>query len=474
MNNTVSKNPLLANTSPECFTYLQTHSERFLNELIEWCKIPSISSIAAYQAEMRRAAEFGAGLLRAAGLENVAVLPTAGHPLAYGEWLKAGPGAPTVLFYGHYDVQPALQAELWETPPFEPSVRGDCLYGRGASDMKGQTMAEIKAIEAVLQTQGRLPINVKVLLDGEEEIGSRSLRAFITENQARLACDYAVNPDAGMCSADQPSITYALRGGVRVNLTVYGPQQDLHSGVFGGTLHNPAQALAELIAGMHNAQGRVTLPGFYERVRPLEAEERHMLAQLPVNDAFFLQSSGAPALWGEPEFTPYERTTARPTLEVLSFQAGLPGEGVLNIVPAKASAALSMRLVPDQDPQEAYQSLLRYLEAQAPPTIRWEAQYIGGGRGALVRRDQPGMQAMYRALHATWGVAPRFSRQGGGIAVVGQLQQIMGVDSVMTGFGLPDDNIHGPNEHLHLPTWRKGIQALVHFLFEAAPRGTAL
>lgn len=447
--------------------YARQHAGQSLNQLIEWCKIPSVSSIAAHQSDIHRAAEFAAGLLRQAGLKGVEILPTAGHPVVYGEWLEAGPGAPTVMFYGHYDVQPALDLHAWQSPPYEPEVRGERLYGRGASDMKGQTIAEIKALEAILQT-GKLPLNVKMLMEGEEEIGSRSLRAFIRENPQRLACDYTLNTDAGMAGVDRPSITYALRGGLRVDLTLYGPQHDVHSGTFGGTLHNPAQALAELIASMHDAQGHVTLPGFYQGVLPLEAQERELLAQLEQDERFFLAATGAPGLWGEPEFTPFERTTARPTLEVLAFHAGLPGEGVLNIVPAQASAALSMRLVPDQDPQQTYQCLLSYLEAHVPNDVRWEARYISGGKGILTHRASPGAQALARALQAAWGVPPLYARQGGGISVVAQLKEELNIDSVLTGFGLPEDGIHGPNESLHLPTWRKGIEALIHFCFQAA------
>jgi acetylornithine deacetylase/succinyl-diaminopimelate desuccinylase-like protein len=447
--------------------YLRDHREHILEELIAWCKIPSISSLAEYQPDIQAAAGFGAQLLRSAGLQNVAILPTSGHPVVYGEWLEAGEGAPTVLLYGHYDVQPALEPDQWNSPPFEPSVKDERLFARGASDMKGQTLAEIKAIQAVLKTEGKLPVNIKFIIEGEEEIGSRNLRAFIQQHKEKLACDYAFNPDAGMCAIDQPSITYSLRGGVRIDLTVYGPQTDVHSGVFGGAIHNPALALSELIAGMYDAHGRVTLPGFYDDVQPLDQEERSLLARLPVNDEFFLTATQAPALWGDPNFTAFERTAARPSLEVLAFHAGLSGEGVLNIVPAKASAALSMRLVPDQDPQHCYQGLMRYLEQKAPPTIRWEAKYIAGGRGVLVSRKSHAVQALYRALQATWDVEPLFSRQGGGIPVVGQLQQELGIDSILTGFGLPTDNIHGPNEHLHLPTWYLGMQALVRFFYEA-------
>jgi acetylornithine deacetylase/succinyl-diaminopimelate desuccinylase-like protein len=448
--------------------YARENTERFLKELEALCAISSISSIPAYSADIRRAAEWVAESLSAAGLEQVQILPTEGHPVVYGEWLHAA-SLPTILFYGHYDVQPALDLDAWESPPFEPQVRGENLFGRGVSDMKGQTLAEIDAVASWLRGAGGLPLNVKFLVEGEEEIGSRHLRKFIQSHADLLACTTAFNGDAGMIAPDMPSITYALRGGLRVDLKVSGPIQDVHSGTFGGTLHNPAQALCELIAGLHDEHGRVTIPGFYDRVRTLEADERAELARLPMNEAFFLAESGAPALWGEPEFTPLERTTARPTLEVLSFHAGLPGEGVLNIVPAQAHAALSMRLVPDQEPQEIYQSLMRYLESHLPPTVRWEARKVNsGGRASLLERRDSLVQALSQALEQTWGVRPAFIRIGGGIPVVAQLREELGIPSILTGFGLPDDHIHGPNEKLHLPTWRKGIEAIIRFLEQAS------
>ena len=449
--------------------YARDNAGRFLDDLKALCAIPSISSIPAYTSEVYRAAEWVAEALRAAGLEQVRLMTTEGHPVVYGEWLHAGPSVPTILFYGHYDVQPALDPDTWESPPFEPQVHGENLVGRGASDMKGQTLAEVNAIAAWLCGAGNLPLNVKFLVEGEEEIGSRHLRKFIQKHAELLACDAAFNADAGMVTPELPAITYGLRGGLRVEVTVNGPAHDVHSGTFGGTLHNPAQALMELIVGMHDSQGRVTLPGFYDRVRPLESDERAAMALLPMDGNFFLSQSGAPALWGEPEYTPLERTTARPTLEVLSFHAGLAGEGVLNIVPAQAKAALSMRLVPDQEPEACYQSLITYLKTHVPPTVRWEARRLNnGGRASLIDRQNPLLMALDRALEETWGVRPAYIRIGGGIPVVAQLQEELGIPSILTGFGLPDDQIHGPNEKLHLPTWRRGIEAIVRFLARAS------
>lgn len=445
--------------------YAHSRQDSCLEDLKALCAIPSISSMPAHREDIARAAHAVAERLTAAGLENAAVLPTAGHPVVYAEHLHAGADRPTILFYGHYDVQPALDLDMWRTPPFEPTVIGENLFGRGASDMKGQFAAAIFAVEACLRSEN-LPANVKFMIEGEEEIGSPSLKGFLQANAGRLRCDTVFNADAGMAAPDLPTITYALRGGMRAEITFHGPQHDLHSGTFGGTVLNPAQALIEVIAGMHDADGRVTLPGFYDRVRPLEPAERADLARLPLGPDFFLSESGAPALWGEPEFTPLERTTARPTLEVLSIHAGLAGEGQLNIVPASATAALSTRLVPEMEPGEAYAALLAYLEAHAPPEVRWEAKYIVGSRPALMDRSGPAMRAWQRAARKVWGVEPAFMRIGGGIPVVSMIKDVLGLDSLLTGFGLMDDNIHGPNEKLHLPTWRKGIEAIIHFLQE--------
>lgn len=455
-----------ANPSLEtALSFARENHDRFLAELIGLCTIPSISSLPAHTADILRCAEMVATHLRLLGIQNVDILPTEGHPVVYGEWLEAGPERPVVTIYGHYDVQPALDLSAWNSDPFSPLEDGDNLYGRGTSDMKGQFMAAFKAIESWMAA-GEPPVNLKFLIEGEEEIGSRHLRAFIKANPNLLACNVVFNPDAGMAGLNLPSITYALRGGLRVDLEITGPSQDLHSGTYGGTILNPAQALVELLAPLHTPDGHVTLPGFYDRVHPLEPDERAELARLPMDADFFLGQSGAPALWGEPEYTPYERTTARPTLEILAMHAGLPGEGVLNIVPARATAAISMRLVPDQDPDELYQSLVTYLEAHVPPAVRWTAKKIGGGRPSLVDRSLPAAQALRRAYRTTFGVEPVFMRTGGGISAVAQLREELGIPSLLTGFALSDDNAHGPNEKLHLPTWRKGIEAVIRFLDE--------
>jgi len=447
----------------QAIEYVRQHRERFLNELKELVAIPSVSTSEEHKADIQRAAEWLATQLRSLGMEKVQIMPTAGHPVVYGEWLGAA-NAPTVLIYGHYDVQPEDPLELWESDPFEAQVRGEHLYGRGVSDMKGQVMASLKAVEAIVRSGG-LPVNIKWLLEGEEEIGSAHLGQFILEHGDLLACDFCLNPDAGMIAADLPTITYGLRGLMYAEVRVYGPDRDLHSGLFGGTIHNPAQALAELIAGMHDANGRVTLPGFYEKVRPIDAAEHEEMMRLPMDEQFYLSQTHAPALWGEPEFLPVERVSARPTLEINGLLSGFTGAGSKTVLPAWAMAKISCRLVPDQDPEEVFQQLVRYFEQNAPKDIRWEVKSLHHAEAAITSRDSLGVQAMSAAMETVWGKRPLFRREGGSIGVVSQLQKYLGVESLLTGFGLPEDNVHSPNEKLHLPTWEKGIAALIHFFY---------
>jgi acetylornithine deacetylase/succinyl-diaminopimelate desuccinylase-like protein len=443
--------------------YAHDHRSGFQAELQDFCTIPSISTDPAAKPEMFRAAEWVANQLRSLGLQNVQVIPTGGHPVVFGESLNA-PGKPTLLIYGHYDVQPPEPLELWLTGPFEPTQRGEHLFARGATDMKGQVLASIKAVESILRT-AKLPINVKFLIEGEEEIGSPNLDAFLERSRDLLACDLVLNPDAGILGPDTPTIAYGLRGLAYFELRVYGPDHDLHSGVFGGAVHNPAQALCELIAGMHDEQGRITLPGFYDAVRPLEAEERGELARLPITDASVLAQTGAPALWGEAGYTSVERAGARPTLEVHGLLSGFTGAGTKTVLPAWAMAKISCRLVPDQDPEEVYRQFTRYLETHAPPTIRWEVDKFAGSPASISERNSSGIQAYSRAMESVWGKRPVFKREGGSVPVVTQFKKILGVESINTGFSMPGDNMHSPNEMLHLPTLWKGIDAFIHFFY---------
>lgn len=443
--------------------YVRDHQKDNIKMLKDFVAIPSVSTDPAYIPDMLKAAEWTAARLRNLGMKNVKIFPTVKHPVVYGEWLEIK-GAPTVLIYGHYDVQPVDPIELWDGEPFGGEIKGEYIYGRGASDMKGQDVAVLSAVEAIVKT-GPFPINIKWMIEGEEEIGSPSLEKFISSHKELLACDFALNPDSGMVGAEYPSITYGLRGLAAFELKVFGPSSDLHSGLYGGVVHNPAVALAELIAGMHDSTGRITLPGYYDSVRSLSAKEREEMARLPTDEAHYLEMTGVPALWGEEGFTPAERVSARPTLEVNGILSGYAGPGFKTVLPAQATAKISMRLVPDQDPGEVAKQLRAYLEQNAPNTIRWELDEKQGGPASISDLNNPGVIAFGKAIESVWGKKAILKREGGSVPVVAQMQRLLGVESVCMGFGLPDDNLHAPNERQHLPTWYRGIEAMVHFFF---------
>ena len=443
--------------------YLEQHDARFLADLKAYVRIPSISRDPAYDDEVRRAAQWSAARLEQAGLTGVEVLETAGHPVVYGQWMQAGPEAPTVLIYGHYDVQKAEPLADWTSDPWEAEVRGENIYGRGTSDMKGQIMASIAAVEAAIQTEA-MPLNVKFMLEGEEEAGSDSLPDFLCQQRQRLAADAILNPDAGMPTYGTPGIAYALRGGAVFSLTVRGPARDLHSGMFGGVIQNPIHVLSELIARFHHRDGHINLPGFYDSVRALDAEERALLAKLPMDGQHYLRTSGAPALWGEGDYLPTERVGARPSLDILKIEGGEHKSAI----PASATARVAFRLVPDQKPEVVHGQLRQFLQEHMPETVTWELDFLTGRPPVLTGRDSDAVSAMASALRATWDKEPLFYRVGGSIPAMEMCQRLLGTDSVLTGFSLPDDNLHGPNEKLHLPTWRKGMGAFVRFFFALA------
>jgi acetylornithine deacetylase/succinyl-diaminopimelate desuccinylase-like protein len=447
--------------------YARTHRDRFLVELMDFLSLPSISTLPEHEADVRAAAEWVAGQLRRLGFRKVSIMPTARHPVVYGELMQSGPQAPTVLFYGHYDVQPVDPVDLWQSAPFDPQTRGDDLFARGASDMKGQVVAHLKAVESMVATTG-VPVNLKYLVEGEEEIGSPSLADFVRLNRDLLRSDLCLNADSNILAPDTPSITYALRGLAYFEIRVRGPASDLHSGMFGGAVDNPARVLSRLIAGMHDHQGRVTLPGFYDRVRPLAEEERQDLARLPQTDEWWKKNTGAPELGGEAGYSATERATARPTLDVNGLLSGFTGAGPKTVLPAEAMAKVSMRLVPDQRPEDVEKSLRSYLTAQAPPTVTWELEALARCIPALLERDSPAVRAAARALEAVWGKAPLFARQGGTVPVVGMIEDLLGIHSLLLGFGLPDDNLHAPNEKLHLPNFHRGVETYIRFTHEFA------
>ena len=445
--------------------YIRENDERFIKELSEFIKIESISTDVEHKAQIEKAAEWAAEHLRRIGIEHVTLMPTGGHPVVYGDWLNAKqPGAPTLLIYGHYDVQPVDPIELWETTPFEAKVKGDYLFARGSSDMKGQLMATLNAVEAVMKT-GEFPINLKFLLEGEEEIGSENMATFLPKHKDLFKADFCLNPDAGAISADEPTITYGLRGLAYFELNVYGPPRDLHSGLFGGTVHNPAQVLTELIAGMHDVNGTITLPGFYDSVRPVTDQEREATSKLPMTSEYYLKQTGVPALWGEKEYTPELRVGARPTLEINGLLSGWTGPGTKTVLPAKSMAKISFRLVPDQEPAMVQKQLTQYLKEHAPKTITWDLKLLNESPWAITDINTPGVRALAAAMETVWGRPPLYRREGGSIGVVAMLQNICGIESGLVGGGLPDDNIHSPNERLHLPTWRKNMEEYVYFFF---------
>ena len=457
----------MSNQRTSALDYAKSNNPRFLSELKEFLTIPSISTDPDHQDDMVKAAYWVANQFVALGLDKVEVFPTQGHPVVYGQMRTKNNNAPTILIYGHYDVQPAEPLDLWTTDAFEPVQRGENLFARGASDMKGQVMATIKALESVLNA-GELPINIKFLIEGEEEIGSPNLTEFISNNLDLLECDFALNPDTGMIAADLPTITYALRGLAYFEVRIDGPDHDLHSGIYGGVVHNPAQALCELIAGMHDDEGKVTLPGFYDKVRLIDDEEREELSRLPMGEAFYLQQTGAPALWGEEKYSPVERTGARPTLEVNGIYSGFTGEGSKTVLPAWAMAKISTRLVPDQDPEEVNQQLVQYLESNSPDTVSFKVTNLVGSPASISDQRSVGVKAMQDAMEQVWGKKPLFKREGGSVPVVVLFMGLLKVDSVNCGFSLPDDNAHSPNEKLHLPTWTNGIDTIINFIYNLA------
>lgn len=454
--------------STRAIKYARANQARYLAELKELLAIPSISTLPNHAPDIQRAAEWLTRQMTNLGLQNVAILPTAGHPVVYGEWLNA-PGKPTVLIYGHYDVQPVDPLNEWNAPPFEPTVRGENIFARGASDNKGQIFAALKAIESLVKNEG-LSLNVKVLIEGEEEIGSPNIAPFIAQNKDKLKCDVILNTDMGIVRPDLPALTYGLRGMAYFELWVHGPAQDLHSGTFGGSVPNPATVLCELIAGMHDANGRVTLPGYYDKVRDLSDDERAEIARMPITDDDWRAMTGAPQLVGEHGFTTLERVGARPTLEICGILSGFTGAGAKTVLPAKAMAKISMRLVPYQDHNVIEDQLREYLRRHAPPTVRWEMKKIVTSPAALVDRDTPGVRAAVKAMQATFGVKPVFKLEGGSVPIVSLFQAHLGVDPVQMGFSLPDDNFHSPNEKLHLPTHYRGIETYIRFLDAVAEK----
>ncbi len=444
--------------------YVQSKQDKFLSELKEFLRIPSVSTQLDYKPDVDRAAGWLRDKLLAAGFPRADIMATAGHPVVYAEWMAAGDSAPTILIYGHYDVQPPDPMDEWKTPPFEPTIVGEDIFARGASDDKGQLYIHVKAIEALAAVNGSPPVNIKCLFEGEEECGSPSLAPFVQEHIDLLAADVALISDTHILGKDVPSIVYGLRGIAYIEVEVTGPDHDLHSGAYGGAVHNPINALCKMIAQLHDENGRIAIPGFYDRVRELSPEEREEIAQLPFDPEAWRQEAGVKSDWGEPGYTIVERTSARPTLDVNGIWGGYIQPGTKTVLPSKAFAKISMRLVPDQDPAEIAQLAADYLKQLEPPTVSIKVRDLHGGEGAIVRRDSPAMQAASQAYAEVFGREPVFIREGGSIPVVALFQQALDIDTVLMGFGLPDDRLHSPNEKFHLPNFYRGIETSIRFM----------
>ncbi|MGE0448490.1 MAG: dipeptidase [Vicinamibacterales bacterium] len=438
--------------------YINVSRERYVDELKTLLAIPSISALPEHAADVRRCAEWCMGEMGRVGLQNVRLMDTPGHPVVYGDWLGAE-GAPTILFYGHYDVQPVDPLDLWESPPFEGTVRDGEIYARGAADDKGQVFMHLKAIEAHLKQTGRLPVNIKILLEGEEEVGSIHLDDFIRAHRAELAADVVVISDSTMFARGVPSICYGLRGLVYFQLDLRGSSTDLHSGSFGGAVANPAFVLAQMIAQMKDRGGHIKVPGFYDDVVPLQEAERQAWGSLPFNEKQYRKAFGIPKVHGESGYTTLERTWARPTLEVNGLLSGFTGEGAKTVLPAVAMAKISMRLVPNQDPEKIADLFERHAKKLAPSTVQLTVTRMHGGKPWMTSFDNPFVQAAGRAIETGFGRAPVFTREGGSIPVVSTFQEELGLPSVLFGVGLPDENAHAPNEKLDLGNFHNGIIA---------------
>ncbi|WP_027000816.1 dipeptidase [Eisenibacter elegans] len=441
--------------------YLEAHKDRFLAELFDLLRIPSVSAKSEHAPDVHRTAEFIRAKLAEAGADNAELCPTAGYPIVYAEKI-IDPKLPTVLVYGHYDVQPPEPLELWHTPPFEPTVRDGKIYARGACDDKGQMYMHLKAFELMMQTN-TLPCNVKFMIEGEEEIGSNNLEIFVKNNQAKLAADVILISDTGMIANDVPSIDIGLRGMSYLEVEVTGPNRDLHSGAYGGAVANPINILCEMIASLKDANNRITIPGFYDDVVEVSAEERALMAQTPFDEEAYKADLNIGAVHGEAGYTTLERTGIRPTLDVNGIWGGYIGEGAKTVLPSKAYAKISMRLVPNQQSDKITALFQQHFTSIAPPSVKVEVRPHHGGEPAITPTDTIAFQAASRAMEDTFGKKPIPTRGGGSIPIVALFEKELGLKTVLFGFGLDSDAIHSPNEHYGLFNYYKGIETIPLF-----------
>ena len=441
--------------------YFHKNQEKLTESYFHLVRIPSISTDPDHGDDMKKAAEFLSNYLKELDFERVEIFPTKMHPILFAEKKSAKPDAKTLLIYGHYDVQPVDPLDEWKSDPFQPEIHDEYVFARGASDMKGQVMASIIALESILKT-GELPINIKYLLEGEEEIGSPSLEGFIQTHADLLSCDMILNPDAGMVGKNKPTLVYGLRGMTYFEVRVDGPKADLHSGLWGGNVANPANVLSQIIAKLHKPDGSVAIPGFYDRIPAPSQEDQLHISNNKLSEESIMEMTGAPAVYGEAGYSPLERQGSRPTLDVNGLYSGFIGEGAKTIIPAYAKAKISCRLVPNQDPVEIFNLAKDYILSIAPDTVRIKV-FLHSAGPAYLANDAPGAENLVKSMSAVWQAPVTYKREGGSIPVATVMQRELGVKSLLTGFGLPDDAIHSPNERLHMPTWLKGIETLIRF-----------
>lgn len=447
--------------------YFTENREKHLKELSEFLRIPSISSLSEHKQDIQTAAEWLADKLRALNIENVSVDQTAGHPVVYGEWLHAE-GKPTILFYGHYDVQPVDPLHLWESEPFNPVIRDNKLFARGASDDKGQVYMHLKMLEALFATEGTLPVNVKFIYEGEEEIGSPNLPAYVEEHKEKLAADLILISDTGLYAPGKPAVCYGLRGLTGVQIDVRGAKGDLHSGLYGGGVQNAIHALADILASFRDEHGTIQVEGFYDNVRPLSEEERQAYRELDFDEAALKQEVGVTELFGEEGYSYLEQTWARPTLEINGVFGGFSGEGIKTVLPAEAGAKITCRLVPDQDPNEIVQLLKAHIEKHKPKGVEVTVSEFDKGAPFLTPFDHPLIQAAGRSYERVYNVPTAFTRGGGSIPIVAAFDEILALPVVLMGFGLNSENFHAPNEHFHLENFDKGLRVLGDYLHEVS------
>ncbi len=453
----------------DVINYIDENKDNYIEELKSLLRIPSISTTAENKKDIKKCSEFVADKLKSAGMSRVKIHQTEGHPIVYGEWLGA-PGKPTVLIYGHYDVQPVDPIELWDSPPFEPEIRGNKIYARGATDDKGQMFVHIKSVEAFFKTYGSLPLNVKFVIEGEEEIGSESLETFIKQNTDLLKCDTVLISDTSLFAEGVPTLTYGLRGLAYMEVEVTGPNKDLHSGSFGGAVANPINILAEMISKLQNKDGKITIPNFYQNVIKLTKKERENWKKLKFSEKKFAKELGVSELKGEKGYTTLERLWARPTLDCNGIIGGFTGQGAKTVIPSVATAKISMRLVPDQDPKKIAGEFKKYIKQLAPKSVKVTVRDLHGALPSLTPLDDPATVAAAKAMGKAFGKKTVFMREGGSIPIVNVFAKKLKAPVVLMGLGLDSENLHSPNEHFNLNHFLLGIKSSAYFISEYAEK----